>query len=181
GMAVKKVADKIKKQIIEVAAKMMEASPGELDLENKTVKAPDGEVVTFAEICRFALYSADQFQIQAGESHVSSESPPPFAAHFAEVDVDTETGQVKVIKYVAAVDCGTPINPRLAEGQTEGSVMNGISYALTEEFKFNAAGKMLNPTFDDYRLFSTQDMPELITILVDSYEKSGPFGAKSIE
>jgi CO/xanthine dehydrogenase Mo-binding subunit len=180
GMAVKKVADKLKKQVVSVAAKMMDASVGELDLENKYVVHPNGEKLSYAEICKFALYSEDQFQIQASDSHVSEESPPPFSAHFAEVEVDTETGRVKVIKYVAAVDCGTAINPALAEGQTEGAVMNGISYALTEEFIFNEAGKMLNPTFDDYRLFSTQDMPELITILVPTYEPSGPFGAKSV-
>ena len=83
-------------------------------------------------------------------------------------------------KYVAAVDCGTAINPKLAEGQVEGAVMNGISYALTEEYHFNKKGKMLNSTFDDYRIWSTQDMPEMVTILVESYEESGPFGAKSI-
>lgn len=180
GIAVKKTAEKIKEQIIKVAAKMMDASPGELNIQDRKVVHPDGESLSYSEICRFALYTEDQFQIQATASHVSDESPPPFSAHFAEVEVDTETGQVKVIKYVAAVDCGTPINPRLAEGQTEGAVMNGISYALTEEYIFDKNGKMLNPSLDHYKIFSAVDMPELKTILVESYEPTGPFGAKSI-
>lgn len=180
GMAVKKVAEDLKVQILKVATKMLEAEPGEVQLNNKSVIHPDGESVSFSEVCKYALYSEDQFQIQASASHVSDESPPPFAAHFAEVEVDTETGQVKVVKYVAAVDCGTPINPRLAEGQTEGAVMNGLSYALTEEFIFNDKGRMLNASFDDYKLFTTLDMPEMKTILVETYDPAGPFGAKSV-
>lgn len=180
GYAAKLVAEKIKKQILQVGAQMLEVDIGELYLEEAKVCQHDGESLTLSQVCKFALYTEDQFQIQATASHFSDESPPPFAAHFAEVEVDTETGQVKVIKYVAAVDCGTPINPKLAEGQTEGAVMNGISYALTEEYIFNDKGVMLNPSFDDYRIFTTADMPEMKTILVESYEPTGPFGAKSI-
>jgi probable selenate reductase molybdenum-binding subunit len=180
GMACKKVAEQMKKQILSVASKMSGEEIGDMDIEVSKVKLPDGEYLSFGEICKFALYTEDQFQIQATASHVSDESPPPFAAHFAEVEVDTETGKVKVVKYVAAVDCGTAINPKLAEGQTEGAVLNGISYALTEEYNFNEKGRMLNPNFDHYKIFSTLDIPELQTILVPTYEPSGPFGAKSI-
>ncbi|MHA1990406.1 MAG: xanthine dehydrogenase family protein molybdopterin-binding subunit [Candidatus Hodarchaeales archaeon] len=180
GMAVKKAGAMIKKQILEVASKMIGGSSGELDIENGTVINSKGEKVAFREIALHSLYAEDQFQIQGIASHITHESPPPFAAHFAEVEVDIETGQVKVTKYVAAVDCGTAINPKLAEGQTEGAVANGISYALTEEFIFNENGRMLNPNWDDYKIFSIVDMPELKTILVPTYEPSGPFGAKSI-
>ncbi|MCY3413692.1 MAG: molybdopterin-dependent oxidoreductase [Candidatus Heimdallarchaeota archaeon] len=180
GMSVKLCAEDIKKQILGVGAKMLETDIGEVYLENARVYKNDKESVSFGDVCKFALYTEDQFQIQATASRISDESPPPFAAHFAEVEVDTETGQVKVLKYVAAVDCGTPINPKLAEGQTEGAVMNGISYALTEEYIFNDKGVMLNPSFNDYKLFTTADMPEMKTILVESYEPTGPFGAKSV-
>ena len=107
-------------------------------------------------------------------------APPPFSAHYAEVTVDTETGQVTVVKYVAAIDCGTAINPKLAEGQVEGAVVNGLSYALTEEYLFDENGRMRNPNFADYKIFSTLDMPEMVTIMVPTYEESGPFGAKSV-
>lgn len=180
GMACKKVAEKIKEQILRVASKMSGENIGDMDIENSSVILPDGEVLPIADICKFALYTEDQFQIQASASHVSDESPPPFAAHFVEVEVDTETGKVKVLKYIAVVDCGTAINPKLAEGQTEGAVLNGISYALTEEYIFNENGKMLNPNFDHYKIFSTLDVPDIQTILVPTFEPSGPFGAKSI-
>ncbi|HMM61336.1 MAG TPA: molybdopterin-dependent oxidoreductase, partial [Candidatus Rifleibacterium sp.] len=104
----------------------------------------------------------------------------PFAAHFAEVEVDTETGEVKVLKYVAGVDCGNAINPQLADAQTQGAALNGISYAMTEEFIFSDNGRMLNPNFGNYKIFSTKDMPEVETFLVPTYEKTGPYGAKSV-
>jgi CO/xanthine dehydrogenase Mo-binding subunit len=96
------------------------------------------------------------------------------------VEVDTLTGFVKVLAYVAAVDCGLAINPQLAEGQVEGAVLNGISYALTEEYLFSQAGKMRNPTFKHYKIFSTRDLPAMTTILVPTYEATGPYGAKSV-
>jgi CO/xanthine dehydrogenase Mo-binding subunit len=180
GTAVKQAAEKIKDQIITVAARLLNASPADLTLGNKTVRHSNGEEISFAEICKSSLYSEDQFQIGGIASHVSEVSPPPFAAHFAEIEVDTETGQVTVVKYVAAVDCGTPVNPKLAEGQIEGAVVNGISYALAEEYLFDEKGQMLNPSFDDYYLFTTADMPEMVTILVPTYEPTGPYGAKSV-
>jgi len=78
------------------------------------------------------------------------------------------------------VDCGQPINPALAEGQVEGAVVNGLSYALTEEYLFDSKGRMTNPRFWDFKIFTTKDLPEMETILVDSYEETGPYGAKSV-
>jgi CO/xanthine dehydrogenase Mo-binding subunit len=126
------------------------------------------------------MYEKNQFQIMDSASHITHKSPPPFSAHFAEIEVDVLTGHIRVIKYVAAVDCGTAINPKLAEGQTEGGVLNGISYALTEEYLFDAKGRMTNATLQHYHIFSMRDKPELKAILVPSYEDTGPFGAKSV-
>ena len=142
--------------------------------------APDGRSVTLAEVCTRAYYGADQFQIGATASCVPEESPPPFLASFAEVAVDVETGHVKVLDYVAAVDCGTAINPRMAEGQVEGAVVNGIGYALTEEYLFTPGGKMRNADLSRYKIPGTLDLPPIRVILVDSYEPTGPMGAKSI-
>ena len=94
--------------------------------------------------------------------------------------MDTETGDIRVVRYVAAVDCGLALNPRLAEGQTEGGVLNGISHTLTEEYHYDDKGRMLNPDFNNYKIYSTRDLPELTTILVDAPEPSGPYGAKSV-
>ena len=180
GGAVKKAAEAVREQVRNVAGQMLETDPAPLVLSDGRVTAPDGSSVTMREVALRSLYEVDQHQIGTLVSHITHKSPPPFSAHFAEVTVDTETGQVKVIAYVAAVDCGRALNPRLAEGQTEGAVLNGISYALTEEFLFDAAGRMTNPTFRHYKIFSTADLPALTTILVESEEETGPFGAKSV-
>jgi len=181
GSAVQKTAMKVKKQIIDVAAEMTGKRPSELELKDAKVVAKDGsKEVTFQQVALYSLYEANQFQIGDMASHITHKSPPPFSAHFADVEVDTFTGKVRLLRYVAAVDCGTAINPALAEGQTEGGVMNGISYALTEGYLFNKLGKVTNASFLDYRIFSMRDMPEMKTILVPSYEKTGPFGAKSV-
>ncbi len=107
-------------------------------------------------------------------------SPPPFLASFAEVAVDTDTGRVKVLRYVAAADCGTAINPHLAEGQVEGALVTGLSYALTEEMLFTSRGEMRNPDLARYKILGALDLPPIEVILVDSYEPTGPLGAKSI-
>jgi putative selenate reductase molybdopterin-binding subunit len=180
GGAVITAAKKVRDQIVAVAALKM----GE-KVEDITIK--DGvcygkgkkNKTTFEEVCRYSLYEHKQFQIGAIGSHISHASPPPFAAHFAEVEVDTETGEVKLLSYVAGVDCGTAINPQLADGQTQGACMNGISFALTEEYIFDN-GRMVNPTFGNYKIWGTKDMPNLDTFLIDTYEETGPYGAKSV-
>jgi len=159
---------------------MLAAPVEDLELQNGQVREPAGSSVTLADVALRSLYGQDQFQIGSLASHITEQSPPPFAAHFADVEVDTETGQGRVVKYVAAVDCGRAINPKLAEGQTEGAVLNGVSYALTEEYRFDGHGRMRNPSFSRYKIFSTRDLPEMVTILVPTVEPTGPFGAKSV-
>lgn len=181
GMAVLKTAEKIKEQILRVAADMIGEPEGDLVVKNKAVvSSKSGKVLQFSQIIRSALYNRNQFQIAATASSLSKVPPQTFAAHFAEVAVDTETGQVKVISYVAAVDCGTAINPKLAEGQAEGAIVNGISYALTEEFFFDNVGRTLNPSFESYKIFSALDIPKIRVILVPSFEPTGPYGAKTL-
>ena len=179
GTAVIKAAQQVKEQILKVAGEMLEDDWENLNLEGGKVAGKNG-TRSFSQIASYALYERNQFQIASHASHITHKSPPPFAAHFVEVEVDTLTGKVKVLKYVAAVDCGTAINPKAAEGQTEGAVLNGISFALTERYIFNEAGKMLNSNFGYYKIFSTADLPEIKTILVPTYEETGPFGAKSV-
>ncbi|RKZ28417.1 aldehyde oxidase, partial [bacterium] len=181
GNAVRKCAEEIAKQIIDVGAKLLDTNPENLTLENgDVVDTRTGKKVSFERIGYYTFYENDQFQIQAGGSFCGTESPPPFIAQFADVVVDTETGRVDVLKFVSAVDCGQAINPKLAEGQVEGATVNGINYALWEEYKFDKNGRMTNPNFTDYKLLTAADIPELITIIVNSFEETGPFGAKSI-
>lgn len=180
GMAVKKCAEKVKHQILKVAGEILEKNPYELYIKEKTVFDDDNNSVTFSEIAHRALYEANQHQIGAIESHITHKSPPPFAAHFAEVEVDEDTGKTEVLRYVFAIDCGTAIHPKLAEGQCEGAVLNGISYALTEEYLFNSKGRMMNADFGSYKIFNTRDLPQVKVILVPTYEETGPYGAKSV-
>ena len=124
GEAVRKTASKVREQILGVGAVMLHKKIEEVDVCDAHVVAKDGSCkVSYSEIAHYALYENNQFQIAAIESHITHKSPPPFTAHFVEVEVDMETGHVKVLKYVAAVDCGTAINPQLCEGQTDGAVL----------------------------------------------------------
>ncbi len=180
GEAVRRAAVQVADRILEFAARMLDRSRDTLVLKDEKVVAQDGKSVSLQEIGTESLYVSEQEQICATASCVTEKSPPPFAAHFAEVEVDMETGFVRVLKYVAAVDCGTALHPKLAEGQVEGAVLNGLSYALTEEYLFNEQGRMLNDSFRHYKIFSTRDRIDIQTILVPSYEPTGPYGAKSV-
>ncbi len=179
GEAVRKAALQIRDQVLRVAADMTGVPKDELTLEDRHVKGP-GVDLPLDKVATRSLYEGDMFQIAATASHVTEKSPPPFAAHFVEVEVDTETGQVRVVKYVSAVDCGVAINPALAQGQTEGALVNGIGFALTEELVFDDKGRCLNPSMLQYRIPSTRDIPDITAMLVETHEDTGPYGAKSV-
>ena len=106
-------------------------------LKDRHVFAPDGRSVSLSEVALHSLHTEDQRQIMATASYMSYESPPPFAAQFAEVEVDTETGQVTVKKLVMAVDCGTAINPQTASGQIDGGQVQALGYAICEEMPYD--------------------------------------------
>ena len=180
GTAVQRAAEKVRDQILAVAAPVLGGDASALRLADGAVVGPDGASMTLADVCVRAMYETDQFQIGATASCVPTESPPPFLANFAEVAVDTETGFVKVLHYVAAVDCGVAINPVMAEGQMEGALVNGIGYALTEEMQISSRGRVRNPSLFDYKIPGMLDIPKLDVILVESYEPTGPMGAKSV-
>jgi putative selenate reductase molybdopterin-binding subunit len=181
GQAVRRCACGLADQILETAAALLDIDRQELLLRAESVGSrKGGKRLSFQQIATSATYNREQRQIQAQASFLCEESPPPFIAQFAEVDVDTRTGRVEVVRFVSAADCGQPINPALAEGQIEGAVVNGISYALWEEYRYDTGGRMTNSRFWDYKIFTARDIPLMKTILVDSHEPSGPFGAKSI-
>ena len=107
-------------------------------------------------------------------------SPPPFAAQYAAVEVDIQTGQVTAQQVVMAVDCGVAINPVTASGQVEGGMVQALGYALCEEMPYDGEGRLEIGRFGDYRIFSADETPELGVILVQTYEPSGPYGAKAV-
>jgi putative selenate reductase molybdopterin-binding subunit len=181
GGAVKKAAEKVRGQVFAVAARMLGVPEESLSCGNNEVfsSADPSKRAGMSEIALQALYR-DKTQIMDGASHFNTDSPPPFCATFAEVEVDTETGQVRVLHLATAVDPGTAINPMQAEGQVEGAVTQGLGYALTEELVLDGEGRPRNANFLDYKIFSAKDMPKLTTILVQTDEPLGPYGAKSI-
>src|ERR1039457_5132178 len=137
GGAVKKVADKVHDQILQVASEMLDIPADRLTCRNNQVLAispnePNPINEQLAAVARYAMYQK-KLQIMETASHHNTDSPPPFCAQFAEVEVDTETGQIRVVQLVSALDCGVPINPMQAEGQVEGGATQGMGFALTEE------------------------------------------------
>ena len=185
GAATVKAAEKVAERI-RVRASMMFAEegktvePAEILLEDRKAIAPSGESFTLEEIGLNALHQTDQEQIMAVASHMSPVAPPPFAAQFAEVTVDVETGRVTVDKLVMAVDSGVIINPVTASGQIEGGMAQALGYAVSEEMRYDKDGQPREMDFVDYHIFRADEMPELTTIFVETYEPSHPFGAKAV-
>lgn len=181
GGAVKKAALQVKEQILEHAAQML-AIPevNTLVLKERKVVAADGRCVTLAEVALSSLHQMNQHQIMATASHTSQVSPPPTAAQFAEIIVDTHSGEITVERLLLVVDCGRVINPITAAGQVEGGIAQALGFTLTEEMRFDQEGHQLNPNFATYHIPRAQEMPVLDVIFVQTDEPSGPFGAKSI-
>ncbi|GAB1400131.1 molybdopterin-dependent oxidoreductase [Aminivibrio sp.] len=182
GQAVLRCALEVRSRILSVAASMLDVPEEDLTVEQggRVLHEASGREVSYSRIACHSLYTRNQFQIQGSASFCGSESPAPFMAQFAEVDVDRETGKVRVVSFVSAGDCGQPVNPALTEGQIEGAALNGIGYALTEEYLFDSRGRMTNNGFWDYKIPGILDLPVMKTIIVPSSEPSGPYGAKSI-
>jgi putative selenate reductase molybdopterin-binding subunit len=180
GMAVCKAAEQVRQKLFERAARILNTSTDGMVASAERIHAANGQSVSLGEIGLHSLHTVDQEQIMATASHVSMVSPPSFGAQFAEVEVDIETGEVRVKKLVLAVDCGTVINPLAAEGQMEGGMTQALGYAVSEAMEYNRDGSLLTRRFGDYRIFQADEMPEMVSILVPSHEQSGPFGAKGL-
>ncbi|MCX6018705.1 MAG: molybdopterin-dependent oxidoreductase [Chloroflexi bacterium] len=191
GGAAKKAAEQVREQIREVAVHMflhgrnssgkpVQVDAHEIVLRDRMAMAPDGSTVGLGTLALFATHQENQHQIMATASHMSYDSPPPFACQVADVEVDIETGEVRVLRLVQAVDCGVAINPATASGQIEGGNIQALGYALSEEMVYDADGKLLNPRIGPYRIYAADEIPELQAILVQTYEPSGPYGAKAV-
>jgi len=181
GGAVRKAALKVASQIKAHAARMLGLDSVEgIELRDRRVFLPDGTSFTLAQVALSSLHQQDQHQIIASASHMSYESPPPFAAQFVELAVDTETGQVTVERVLMAVDAGRVINPITASGQVEGGLQQGLGFAHCEEMVYHEDGRLANPRFGPYHVYKSNEMPKLEVMFVQTEEPSGPFGAKSI-
>jgi len=181
GGAVYKAALEIRDQICKHAATMFELDdPDTLTLENHGVLAPDGRRVTLEDVAVNSLHQQNQHQIMATASHMSYKSPPPVAAQFAEVAVDTESGQLTVERLLMVVDCGRVINPITAAGQVEGGLIQALGFAHCEQMLFDKEGGLKNPRLDTYHIYKADEIPATDVMFVQTDEPSGPFGAKSV-
>ena len=180
GGATKKAAEQVRMQILEVAGHMLKAHPDDLTTSNRIITAPNGQTVTVSQVALHSLHVENQQQIMATASWMSYNSPPPFAAQGAEVEVDTETGVVRVLKAISAVDAGRVVNPIMAEGQIEGGATQALGYGVCEEMVYDEQGALLTTNLSDYRIFSAVDMPEMQSYLVETHDPFGPFGVKAI-
>jgi putative selenate reductase molybdopterin-binding subunit len=152
----------------------------QVTLSNSFATFPDGEKIPFTEIALDSLHKNDQEQIMGVASYVSPVSPPPFAAQFAEVTVDPDTGAITVDRLVMAVDSGVIVNPLTASGQIEGGMTQALGYAVCEEMRYDEKGNAIERDLDRYHIFRADEMPELETIFVETFEPSHPFGVKAV-
>lgn len=183
GRAVKKAAEQARAEILERASAILGAPVEQLEIKDKKVQVKNEpeRSATFVQIGQTCIYNyeKDCKQIVAHATVEPTDFAPPWQAGFAEVEVDTETGVVEVLKWITVHDIGQAINPIAVEGQLEGGTAQGVGFALYEDTVITH-GKLLSDGFDKYRIPSTLDLPDHEAILVELGDPTGPFGAKSV-
>ncbi|MBI2508794.1 MAG: molybdopterin-dependent oxidoreductase [Betaproteobacteria bacterium] len=194
GNAIRLAAARAKGILFEIAAPLLGARPDQLDARDRKIQVkgypqrslPIGEVAHRAQVVmgRPAIGAAS-WNPPTVELDPETGQGKPFATYvyatqIAEVDVDDETGEVEVLRIVAAHDCGTAINPMLVEGQVEGGISMGVGFALHEQMLFDDAGRLVNPNLANYIVPTSLDMPEIEVDIVESFDPTGPFGAKGV-
>ncbi|MHA1109414.1 MAG: xanthine dehydrogenase family protein molybdopterin-binding subunit [Alphaproteobacteria bacterium] len=194
GNAIRLAAEEAKKILFNTAAPMLGVNPEQLEARDRKI-----QVINFPQTALPIADVALQAQFVNGQPALGSASFNPhtvpmdpetgqgkpfgtyvYATQIAEVDVDDETGEVVILRIVAAHDCGTPINPNLVEGQVEGGISMGIGLALYEEMLFDDDGRQINPNLTNYIMPTSLDMPDVEVHIVDNYDPTGPFGAKGV-
>ena len=179
GNAAYNAAVKMRERLLKEAAQELKVKPEDVEFDGKTFTSND-KSISLEDLATGRMYNNDTRQIAVTESYHGHVSPPPFMAAFGEFEFDTETYEYKMVKYVTVTDCGTTINPMLAKGQVEGGVIQGYGMASTEEVLYSPKGKLLSSTFDMYHVPTIKEVGELVSEFADSYEPTGPFGAKSV-
>ena len=180
GKAVEQCAEQLKQKICQVGAGLLRLDERAVVFAGDAVTSEDGtQRATLAQIAA-ASQCGSNTALEAVVTHSSEISPPPFMVGAAEVEVDLETGEAQVIRYEAAVDCGTPVNPNLARVQAEGGILQGIGMALTENVTYDDRGMPQENSLMQYKIPARNDIGHIHVVFESSYEGTGPFGAKSI-
>jgi 4-hydroxybenzoyl-CoA reductase subunit alpha len=197
GNAVRKAAQDAKRQLLDIIADKFECNPQDLEMKNKKIYVKGSPHVphlsmSFSDAVAYAQFNKAQAIL--GRGHYDTPTAMPdmytatgniasaysFGAAVAEVQVDPETGKVKVLKMTQAQDVGYPINPLHCEGQIEGSVLGAMGQILYEDYRYNKDGLMVNPSLLEYRIPTAKETPEIDPILVITNDPEGPFGAKGM-
>lgn len=192
GMAVKKAAADVKQHLVKLAADLLECNPEDIEIKRGkvTCKSDSSKTMPFAELAKQAHLMGRQFIGFAWHDNFTADVDPEtnqgdayatyiYATQVADVEVDTETGEVTVLRVGAAHDCGQAINPTNVEQQIEGAVVQGVGYAIMEEIILQD-GRTKTPSFAKFLIPTSQDAPEIITYIVEDPEPQGPFGAKGV-
>ena len=180
GKAVEQACVKLKKNICTIAAGMLDCGTEEVVFERGQVRRVNSQqTVSLTEIA-YKAQCGSNTTAEATVTHSSPVSPPPYMVGMVEIELDRRTGKVDIIDYMAVVDCGTPVNPALARIQAEGGIVQGIGHTLMENVTYDQRGRPIESSFMQYKLPTRLDMGHLKVEFEQSYEPTGPFGAKSI-
>ncbi|MZT25391.1 molybdopterin-dependent oxidoreductase [Butyricicoccus sp. BIOML-A1] len=183
GKATEKCALELRGKICALGAKLLGCDKAQVSFDGKEVRVEEGEnagkTISLSDIATASM-NGNSIELQATVTHSSEISPPPYMVGAAEIEVDTETGEVTLLDYAAAVDCGTPINPNLTRVQAEGGIAQGIGMTLTESVTYDDRGYPMENSLFQYKIPARVDIGKIRVEFENSYEGEGPFGAKSI-
>ena len=183
GKATEKCALELRGQICALGAKLLGCDKTQVSFDGREVRVEEGEnagkTINLSDIATASM-NGNSIELQATVTHSSEISPPPYMVGAAEIEVDTETGEVTLLDYAAAVDCGTPINPNLTRVQAEGGIAQGIGMTLTESVTYDDRGYPMENSLFQYKIPARVDIGKIRVEFENSYEGEGPFGAKSI-
>lgn len=180
GKAVENACAELKKRICVIASEIMNCSKDEVVFESGRVRRINSDQFVSLSDVAYKTQVGSMLPAESTVTHSSPISPPPFMVGMVEIELDKLTGQVEILDYMAVVDCGIPINPALARIQTEGGIVQGIGHTLMENVTYNSKGRPIESSFLQYKLPTRLDMGKLRVEFEESYEPTGPFGAKSI-
>lgn len=183
GKATEKCALELRGKICALGAKLLGCDQEQVSFDGREVRVEEGEnagkTINLSDIATASM-NGNSIELQATVTHSSEISPPPYMVGAAEIEVDTETGEVTLLDYAAAVDCGTPINPNLTRVQAEGGIAQGIGMTLTESVTYDDRGYPMENSLFQYKIPARVDIGKIRVEFENSYEGEGPFGAKSI-
>lgn len=183
GKATEKCALELRGKICALGAKLLGCDKEQVSFDGREVRVEEGEnagkTISLSDIATASM-NGNSIELQATVTHSSEISPPPYMVGAAEIEVDTETGEVTLLDYAAAVDCGTPINPNLTRVQAEGGIAQGIGMTLTESVTYDDRGYSMENSLFQYKIPARVDIGKIRVEFENSYEGEGPFGAKSI-